>query len=100
MRNYPAVKVGRLGVNQKFDGSGVGSQPMSFIKAWFSTDNKTGCRFLLVDAYNEAKVLNYYQRNGFNFLLDQEDEIQKDKEGNPRPLRTRLMFFDLIRLVG
>ena len=38
---------------------------MSFIKDWFRhEDNKTGCRFIVVDAYNEEKVLRYYERNG------------------------------------
>lgn len=99
MRNYPAVKIGRLGVNIKFKGQGIGTQAMDFIKGWFCNKNKTGCRFLLVDAYNEPPVLNYYSGNGFLFLLEEEDEIQKDKAGNSKPLRTRLMFFDLIHLV-
>ena len=39
---------------------------MSFIKDWFRhEDNKTGCRFIVVDAYNEEKVLRYYEKNGF-----------------------------------
>jgi hypothetical protein len=96
MRSYPAVKIGRLGVDLKY--KGVGSPLMDFIKGWFSSNNKTGCRFLLVDAYNEPDVLKYYQKNDFQFLLEEEDEIQKDRDGNPKPLRTRLMFFDLIHL--
>lgn len=36
---------------------------MSFIKDWFRhEDNKTGCRFIVVDAYNEDKVLRYYEK--------------------------------------
>lgn len=39
---------------------------MAFIKDWFRhEDNKTGCRFIVVDAYNEDKVLTYYDKNGF-----------------------------------
>lgn len=97
MRSYPAVKIGRLGVDLKC--KGIGSPLMDFIKGWFSSNNKTGCRFLLVDAYNELDVLKYYQKNGLRFLLEEEDEIQKDKDGNPKPLKTRLMFFDLIHLI-
>jgi hypothetical protein len=99
MRNYPAVKIGRLGVALKYKGYRLGDQVMDFIKGWFSVSNKTGCRFLLVDAYNKPDVLTYYSRNGFQFLLAEQDEIQKDKEGNQKPLKTRLMFFDLIQLV-
>lgn len=39
---------------------------MTFIKDWFRhEDNKTGCRFIVVDAYNEERVLKYYDKNGF-----------------------------------
>jgi GNAT superfamily N-acetyltransferase len=100
MRNYPAVKIGRLGVDKSLRGNQIGDQLMDFIKGWFIDNNKTGCRFLLVDAYNEPKVLEYYVRNGFEYLLRMEDEIKKDEKGNDLPLRTRIMFYDLIQLVG
>lgn len=64
-RSYPAVLIGRLGVNREYQGtpSHVGQQLMVFIKDWFRhEDNKTGCRFLVVDAYNEDKVLKYYDK--------------------------------------
>lgn len=64
-RSYPAVLIGRLGVNRDFQNSPshVGRQLMSFIKDWFRhEDNKTGCRFIVVDAYNEDKVLRYYEK--------------------------------------
>ncbi|HTJ49958.1 MAG TPA: GNAT family N-acetyltransferase [Cyclobacteriaceae bacterium] len=98
MRNYPAVLIGRLGVNENYRRKGVGSQLMDFIKAWFSSDeNKTGCRFLLVDAYNEKDVLDYYTKNEFQFLLREEDEEKKDDEDKPK---TRFMFYDLIQMMG
>ena len=53
--NYPAVLIGRLGVSSEYRGRGlnIGSQILDFIKGWFrSSDNKTGCRFIVVDAYN------------------------------------------------
>ena len=97
MKNYPAVLIGRLGVSDDFRGKGIGSQLMDFIKAWFSSDeNKTGCRFLLVDAYNEPEVLAYYTRNEFQFLVKEEDEEKKDENGKPR---TRFMFYDLIHMM-
>ena len=73
---------------------------MDFIKSWFiDTNNKTGCRFLVVDAYNEPIALKYYSNNGFEFLFSNEDQEKKymgisaDKQ-----LITRLMYFDLIVL--
>ena len=57
---------------------------LSFIKGWFVSDNKTGCRFIVVDALNQPDVLTFYKRNGLRFL---NDEDIKDP--------TRLMYFDL-----
>lgn len=100
-RSYPAVLIGRLGVNREFQNtpSHVGRQLMSFIKDWFRhEDNKTGCRFIVVDAYNEEKVLRYYERNGFVPLYKTE-EIEKQYYDIPQDehLKTRLLYFDLKR---
>lgn len=99
-RTYPAVLIGRLGVNSKFQSPAhrIGAQIMEFIKNWFkSSDNKTGCRFILVDAANNAHTLNYYIRNGFKPLFPRIAEekyyygIADDTE-----LRTRIYYFDLL----
>lgn len=81
----PAVKIGRLGTSVEFQRNGVGTQILDFIKYWFTDGNKTGCRFIIVDAYNNEKTINFYLKNGFSFLL------QTDKA-----CKTRLMFFDLM----
>lgn len=52
LRRYPAVLIGRLGINAEFANQGYGSAVMDFIKSWFIKNNKTGCRFIMVDAYN------------------------------------------------
>lgn len=83
-KNYPAVLLGRLGICNEYRGNGIGSEILDFIKGWFRFENKTGCRFILVDAYNEPNVLAFYQKNGFSFL------VAKDEKEN-----TRFMFFDL-----
>ena len=98
-RTYPAVLIGRFGVDKAFQGGQrhIGMQVMDFIKLWFtSKDNKTGCRFLLVDAYNSDAVLNFYKRCGFKFLYHTEIE-EKDFYGihKEETLRTRMMYFDL-----
>lgn len=73
MRRYPGVLIGRLGINVDFAHRGIGSELMEFIKSWFiDAGNKTGCRFLIVDAYNEEIPLGYYQKNGFTFLFSTE----------------------------
>lgn len=97
--NYPAVLIGRLGVSSEFRGRGlnIGSQILDFIKGWFrSEDNKTGCRFIVVDAYNNEKTLHFYEKNGFKPLYKSEREERDFLElGCDEPLETRFMFFDL-----
>ena len=92
---YPAVKIGRLGVNLRYQGLGVGSRLMYFIKSWVIANMKIASRFLVVDAYNEPGVLSYYSKNGFEFLLPEEMEMKEDSVGYMTPPKTRLMFFDL-----
>jgi hypothetical protein len=99
-RSYPAVLIGRLGVNQAFKNIGIGRELMDFIKSWFiNPNNKTGCRFLVVDAYNEPQPIQYYKKNNFEFLFSTEEQ-EKKYMGilTEDQLKTRLMFFDLIVL--
>lgn len=96
-RSYPAVLIGRIGVNEEFQGLHIGSQLLDFIKDWFChKDNKTGCRFIVVDAYNKQRVLSYYTNNGFKFLFKtEEDEMQYYEVAENDVIYTRLMYFDL-----
>ena len=75
--DYPAVKIGRLGVDKEFMGQHIGSDILSFVKRLFVTDNRTGCAFVTVDALRSA--IPFYIRNGF-VVLDKrllEDESQE-----------------------
>lgn len=97
--NFPAVLIGRLGVSSACQGKGlnIGSQIIGYVKDWFrSSDNKTGCRFIVVDAYNNERTLRFYERNGFKTLYKTEQE-ERDflKLNDDDPLETRFMFFDL-----
>ncbi|OAI20620.1 hypothetical protein A1507_22790 [Methylomonas koyamae] len=82
--SLPAVKIGRLATSVTFQRKGIGSDILDYIKYWFTDGNKTGCRFIIVDAYNNEKTTKFYLKNGFSFSLDSD----KDR-------KTRLMFFDL-----
>ena len=93
--------IGRLGVNRKYQGRDyfIGQQIINYIKIWFTDDdNKTGCRFLVVDAYNKEKVLSFYERNKFKFLYaDEATEKQEQHiENENEQLHTRHMFLDLL----
>ncbi len=103
---YPAVLVGQLAVSDLFSGHHVGDELLDFIKSWFIDPlNKTGCRYVIVDAVNHPKVFEYYQRNGFKFLFSSDEEEwtflhNKGLEQTTpiEPMKTRLMYFDLIYL--
>lgn len=97
MRRYPGVLIGRLGVNVKYRHLGIGTQILNFIKSWFIDDqNKTGCRFLVVDAYNDEALLGFYAHNGFDFLFSSESQEAENLGYSPDTmLKTRLMYFDL-----
>ena len=109
LTRYPGVLIGRLAVSSQFAGKGVGSEILDFIRMWFLDEsNKTGCRFAIVDAKNEPKILRFYERKGFKSLFPREidedfytkppkDEDEKtERLKNPRKLRTRLLFCDLL----
>ena len=92
---YPAVLIGRLGVAKNFQGTndGIGSQAIDYIISWFLLpDNKTGCRFIVVDAYNKENVLRFYEKNGFKFLYSTEElekeanHIPEDERKHPTPI--------------
>ncbi len=102
-RTYPAVLIGRLGVSLDYQGPEyrIGAQIMDFIKEWFTTqDNKTGCRFVLVDAVNSPQTIRYYERNGFTPLFPRiDDEKDYYSINHDDELRTRMFYFDLIEIM-
>jgi len=82
-KTYPAVKIGRLAVNKKFSGLGLGTQMLLSVREMYlSEPHHAGCRFVTVDAYRSA--LPFYERNDFRYLTT------KDEEDD-----TRVMYFDL-----
>jgi GNAT superfamily N-acetyltransferase len=100
LQSYPAMLIGRLGVSTELGGHGIGSQLMEIIKEFCFNKFKHYVRFLTVDAYNKTEVLNFYEKNDFNFLfLTEEDERQNLKKSidSEEPLNSRQMFFDLKR---
>ena len=104
---YPAVLVGQFAVSEDYKGLHVGDELLDAIKSWFIEPlNKTGCRYVVVDALNNPKVFNFYLRNDFKFLFATEEEEWTFLHGKRaikerttiRPIHTRLMYFDLILL--
>ena len=87
LKSYPAVKLCRLGVDVDAKGQRIGSTILNYVKWMFTRNNKTGCRFLTVDAYLDA--VPFYERNGFRFMNAEDDDPH-----------TRLMYYDLMDIAG
>ena len=81
-KSYPAVKIGRLGVGASYQKSGFGKTILDYTKDNFVSNNKTGCKFITVDAYKDS--VPFYIKNGFKCLSS------RDKKSD-----TRLMYFNL-----
>jgi GNAT superfamily N-acetyltransferase len=97
---YPAVLIGRLGVNTAYKKRHLGSELLDYIKQWFiDPDNKTGCRYLIVDAYNQPVPLSFYEANGFRYMFSSErQECEYRNIDSTTKLHTRMMYFDLMLL--
>ncbi|MCQ2360626.1 MAG: GNAT family N-acetyltransferase [Paludibacteraceae bacterium] len=83
-KHYPAVKIGRLAIDHNYTGQGLGTKIIKLIISMFTQGNRTGCRFLTVDAYHNA--IPFYQACGFAFF--------SNKDAGDA---TRLMYYDLKR---
>ncbi|MDR1098732.1 MAG: N-acetyltransferase [Tannerella sp.] len=97
LQSYPAFLIGRLGVSQSFNGQGIGTQLINYIKGFCISNYTDFCRFLLIDAYNIHSVLNFYQKSNFSFVFSTEEQerIAYRIDGT-KPLETRYLFYDMI----
>jgi predicted GNAT family N-acyltransferase len=87
-RSYPAVKIGRLAVSKNHMRSGIGRLILDFvIRMYISNHQRSGCRFITVDAYR--KSTSFYEKVNFKYLTN------KDMED-----ATRTMYLDLILFVS
>ena len=99
MRRYPAVLIGRLGVNRDFAHKGIGTELMEFIKSWVTLpEYVTACRYLAVDALNNQQTLSFYEKNGFHSFFKSEEQ-EAEKVRLKLPLKTRYLYFDLINII-
>lgn len=75
LKDYPAVLIGRLAVSHEFRSLHIGSDVLTYIKYWFvAPNNKTGCRFVIVDAYNSESTKSFYEKNGFKLVFSTDDQ--------------------------
>ena len=97
-KDFPAVKIGRFAVGKKFQQSDAhwGTITLKFIKRWMVSENKTGCRFITVDAYKNA--VPFYKKNNFKFMGKEEEERYLSDIKSPESEGTYSMYFDLSRI--
>lgn len=72
LKSYPAIKICRLGIDKSVQGKQIGTFLLDFVGTLFMTDNKSGCRFLTVDAY--AQAIPFYLKNDFAFLSSDDED--------------------------
>lgn len=87
LKSYPAVKICRFGVDVSTHNLHLGSKLLNFIKGYFVINNKTGCRFITVDAYIDA--VPFYLKNNFLELTSSDEDAS----------HTRLLYYDLKMMV-
>ncbi len=81
-KTLPAMKIGRICVNNDYAGKGIGTYMIKFVMLKMLLLNKdVACRFISTDAKREA--LHFYKRMGF--------EILKAREKGTIP-----MYYDMI----
>ena len=86
-KTLPAIKIGRMCVDNRFKGRGIGTYMIYFTaKRAVEISESVGCRFIVVDAKRETGSIHFYKRLGF--------EILKSREKGTIP-----MYFDLIKLI-
>ena len=70
--SFPAVKIGRFGIALTLHRYGLGGIFLEMIKKLMCVDNRTGCRFITVDAWRNKRarvdVTPFYKKYGFTLL--------------------------------
>ena len=84
---FPAIKIGRLGIDKQYKGKGLGKLIVnSIIIDAIKINNQIGCKFITVDAYQTST--QFYEKLGFKYLTISEEKID-----------TRIMYFDLTSVI-
>ena len=85
-KSLPALKIGRLCVDERFANRGIGTIITKFsISLGFDMSKTIGCRFIVLDSKREA--MNFYKKLDFRILKEEEKE-------------TVPMYFDLMDMIN
>lgn len=96
LTRFPAVNIGRLAVDHKFHGTGVSDHVMALALDQILGEPSTpsAARLVVVDADNEARVIRFYERNGF--LTSLWAQKQASHQGGKKPRQTIKMLRDIL----
>ncbi|AJA69157.1 GNAT family N-acetyltransferase [Myroides odoratimimus] len=87
LKSFPAIKIGRLAIDETFKGLGLGRVIINtIINNAIEMNKHQACKFITVDAYQTS--LLFYERLGFKYLSDND----KNKD-------TRQMYLDLTQYI-
>jgi len=87
LENFPAVKIGRLAVNNNIQISGLGKMIVNNIIDYaINLNENCACKLITVDAYSQS--LGFYKKMGFEFFT--ENDIEESE---------RQMFLDLTPII-
>jgi len=105
-KRFPAIKIGRLAVDNKFQNKGIGEFLLHYLFEYLLKMSKElGFRFLSIDAYLSA--YEFYTKNYFEVIPSHNEKLEKifqkfenSKIKNPEMANrmTISMFFDLYNI--
>ena len=88
LENFPAIKIGRLAVNNNLQISGLGKMIVNNIIDYaINLNENCACKLITVDAY--SKSLGFYKKMGFEYFT--ENDIEESE---------RQMFLDLTPIIA
>jgi len=86
---YPGIKIGRLAVQKKLQGRGIGTAILRYIAGMaLALRSQHGIRLLILQAKLES--IPFYERNGF--MLTLETKRERKRKNN------RTMFLDILEI--
>jgi len=78
LKAYPAVKLGRLAVASDLQGQGVGEQVMDLVHGEIlDSASLSAARLVILDADDEARVVSFYRKLGYQESLWAEKQALK-----------------------
>ncbi|MDP1419248.1 GNAT family N-acetyltransferase [Peribacillus simplex] len=76
---YPAVQLYSIGVQKEYQEFGIGSQILEWVIAnTYHAKKQIGISFIVLEAYKDEKLLNFYGKNGFSkwaYLEENDSEL-------------------------